>query len=105
MKAGKYGSELMTVKIRYKEPDGNKSKLLAQTVKNSNKGWKQASDNFQWAAAIAEFGMILRDSEYIDTNSYAQVLELANASKGKDEFGYRAEFIRLIQSAELLTRK
>ena len=105
VKAGKYGSELMTVKIRYKEPDGNKSKLLAQTVKNSNKGWKQASDNFQWAAAIAEFGMILRDSEYIDTNSYAQVLELANASKGKDEFGYRAEFIRLIQSAELLTRK
>ena len=49
--------------------------------------------------------MILRDSEYIETDSYAQVLELANASKGKDEFGYRAEFIRLIQSAELLTRK
>ncbi|MCB0495032.1 MAG: von Willebrand factor type A domain-containing protein [Cyclobacteriaceae bacterium] len=105
VKAGKYSNELMTVKIRYKEPDGDKSKLLTHTIKNSDKSWKQASANFQWAAAIAEFGMILRDSEYIETDSYAQVLELANASKGKDEFGYRAEFIRLIQSAELLTRK
>lgn len=102
---GKFGSELLTVKIRYKEPDGSKSKLLAQTVKSSKKNWKQATNNFKWAAAIAEFGMILRDSEYIDMDSYAQVLEMAEASKGKDEFGYRSEFIRLIHSAALLTRK
>ena len=104
-KAAKYGHELMTVKIRYKEPDGEMSKLLVQPIKNSDKGWKNATDNFKWAAAIAEFGMILRDSEYVAMDSYAQVLALADASKGNDEFGYRAEFIRLIQSAELLSRK
>ncbi len=98
-------NEMMTVKIRYKEPDGNKSKLVIQTIKNAGMNWKYASDNFKWSAAIAEFGMILRDSEYIDIDSYTQVLSLAKAAKGKDEFGYRSEFIRLIETAELLTKK
>lgn len=101
----KHSGEMMTVKIRYKAPDGNKSKLITKTVKTNDKSWKYASDNFKWSAAIAEFGMILRDSEYIDTNSYSQVILLANDAKGKDEFGYRGEFIRLLQSAELLSRK
>ena len=100
-----YSNELMTVKVRYKEPDGVKSRLLTHTVRNSDKNWKQASDNFKWAAAIAEFGMILRESEYLDIDSYEQVLQLANEAKGKDEFGYRSEFIRLIGSAQLVTRK
>ncbi len=100
-----FNGEMMTVKIRYKEPDSDKSKLITKTVKNTDKNWKYATNNFKWAAAIAEFGMILRDSEYIDTDSYVQVMQLANEAKGKDEFGYRAEFIRLIESAELLSRK
>lgn len=99
-----FSSEMMTVKIRYKEPDGNKSKLVVNIVNGTDKNWKYASNNFRWSAAIAEFGMVLRDSEYIDTDSYNQVLKLANGGKGKDEFGYRSEFIRLIESAELLSR-
>lgn len=100
-----FKGEIMTVKIRFKEPDGNKSRLIVKTVKNSDKNWKYSSNNFKWSAAIAEFGMILRDSEYIDFDSYKQVITLAKEAKGIDEFGYRSEFIRLIQSAELLSRK
>ncbi len=100
-----FKGEMMTVKIRYKEPDGNKSKLVAKTVKASNKNWKYSSNNFKWSAAIAEFGMILRGSEYINTNSYEQVIKLANESKGEDEFGYRREFLRLVESAQLLAKK
>lgn len=97
-----YDGELLTVKIRYKQPEGSKSKLVVKTVKSTDKNWKYASDNFKWSAAIAEFGMILRNSAYINMNSYEQVISLAKESKGEDEFGYRAEFIRLIQSADLL---
>jgi len=98
-------NEMMTVKIRYKEATGTKSKLITKTVKNTNRNWRYASDNFKWSAAIAEFGMILRDSEYIDTDSYAQAVSLATEAKGKDDFGYRGEFIRLIEAAELLSKK
>lgn len=100
-----FKDELMTVKIRYKEPSGSKSKLITRTINDTNKSWKYSSNNFKWSAAIAEFGMILRDSEYIDFDSYDQALELAKDAKGEDEFGYRAEFIRMIESVELLSRK
>jgi len=100
-----FKGEIMTVKVRYKKPEGNKSKLITKTVKNSGKNWKYASNNFKWSAAIAEFGMILRGSEYVNTTSYNQVLALANSAKGEDEFGYRTEFLRLVESAELLTKK
>ncbi len=100
-----FKGEMMTVKIRYKAPEGESSTLITKTVNNADKNWKYASNNFKWAAAIAEFGMILRDSEYMSIKSFNQVLELANQSKGKDEFGYRTEFIRLVESAELMVRK
>ncbi|MCF6352882.1 MAG: von Willebrand factor type A domain-containing protein [Cyclobacteriaceae bacterium] len=100
-----FKGEMMTVKIRYKKPDGDTSKLIVKEVKNTNKNWKYASDNFKWSAAIAEFGMILRGSKYIDTANFNQVIELANAAKGKDAFGYRAEFLRLVESAELLVKR
>ncbi len=103
--ATNFKGEMMTVKIRYKESDGNKSKLVSKTVKGTDKNWKYTSNNFKWAAAIAEFGMILRDSEYIDFDNYDQVIALAKESKGEDEFGYRAEFIRLIESAQLLSKR
>jgi Ca-activated chloride channel homolog len=100
-----FTGEMMTVKIRYKEPDGIKSKLIVKAVNDTDKNWKYTSDNFKWSAAIAEFGMILRDSDYIDIDNYSQVISLTNEAKGKDEFGYRSEFIRLLQSAQLLSRK
>ncbi len=100
-----FKGEMMTVKVRYKKPDGNKSMLVSKTVKNTNRNWKYASNNFKWSAAIAEFGMILRGSEYINTTSYNQVISLATSSKGADEYGYRTEFLRLVESAELLVKK
>jgi Ca-activated chloride channel family protein len=62
----------------------------------------QASDNFKFSAAVAEFGMLLRDSEHKGAATYSQVLELAREAIGEDEFGYRAEFIRLVETAALL---
>ncbi len=100
-----FKGEMMTVKIRYKKPDEDTSKLIVKTVKGTDKNWKYASNNFKWSAAIAEFGMILRNSKYIDTTNFNQVIELANAAKGKDAFGYRAEFLRLVASAELLVKR
>jgi len=90
-------NELFTVKFRYKAPDGNKSKLITKTVK---KGVSNASTNLDWATAVAGFGMMLRDSEFKGDLNYTSVLELARNSKGEDTFGYRAEFIQLVELAK-----
>ena len=58
----------------------------------------RSSDNFRWAAAVAEFGMLLRDSEFKGDADYAEVLDLARAAQGTDTEGYRAEFIDLVRS-------
>ena len=63
----------------------------------------RASDNFRFSAAVAEFGMLLRDSKFKADASFEQVLNLARKAKGDDENGYRAEFIRLVESAQLLS--
>lgn len=89
-------NEILTVKFRYKEPDGEKSKLITKVLKDSNKSFKKASVDFKFAAAVALFGMQLRDSEFISTDKAADVIALAEAGRGKDETGYRAEFIRLV---------
>ena len=91
----------MTIKFRYKDPQGGKSKLivhplLAGTTVTTN------SDDFRFASAVAEFGMILRDSQFKGTSDYKQILALARGSKGTDAEGYRAEFIRLVETAEIL---
>jgi len=93
--------EMMTIKFRYKDPQGGKSKLivhplLAGTTVTMN------SDDFRFASAVAEFGMILRDSQFKGTSDYKQILALARGSKGTDVEGYRAEFIRLVETAEIL---
>lgn len=90
--------EILTVKFRYKEPDGVKSKLLVKTLTDSNQPIKTASEDFQFAAAVALFGMQLRDSEFISKDKTADVLALAKAGRGKDENGYRAEFMRLVKA-------
>lgn len=88
--------ELMTVKLRYKAPDGDTSRLIERVVKHSTSD-VQAADNFYFSAAVAEFGMILRDSEHKGTASLDQVLALAREAQGHDREGYRAEFIRLVE--------
>lgn len=92
--------ELMTVKLRYKEPDGQTSKKIELPVLfGSNKEFDKASDDFRFAAAVATFGMILRNSEHLDGTSYGDVLEWAKKSIGDDKEGYRQEFVDLVKRA------
>lgn len=97
--------ELMTLKLRYKAPDGNKSKLISTTVNDKNKDWESTSENFRWSAAVAEFGMLLRESEFYQEANLSSVIKLAKGSKGNDEEGYRSEFIRLVESSRFLASR
>ncbi|HRX93359.1 MAG TPA: DUF3520 domain-containing protein, partial [Chitinophagaceae bacterium] len=91
--------EIMTVKFRYKAPDGDVSKLIVHPLKDDKIALVKTSDNFRFAAAVAEFGMLLRKSEFKADASYDNVLFLAKKAKGEDEEGYRAEFIKMVKSA------
>ena len=90
------------VKLRYKEPRGRKSQLLEQPIVHTGQDIVSATGDLRHAAAVAAFGMILRRSEYVGDYSLRQVSELAQSALGRDEYGYRAEFIRLVNSAEAL---
>jgi len=92
--------ELMTVKLRYKDPDGDTSRLMDVPV--PNRVVKSADLGF--AAAVVEFGMLLRDSEFKGSASFQSASVLAQANKGADAHGHRAEFIRLIGAAEGVSR-
>lgn len=92
--------ELMTLKIRYKDPKASKSKLLQFTATDSGLSFKEASKDFQFAAAVASFGMLLRDSEYKGKLSFNDAIQMAKAGKGEDEKGYKGEMIRLIDIAK-----
>ena len=91
--------DLLTVKFRYKKPAGDKSKLITKVVKDEDIQLKNASVDLKFSAALAMFGMQLRESEYAKNISKENIIELAQAGKGKDEQGYRAEFIRLVNSS------
>jgi Ca-activated chloride channel family protein len=93
--------ELMTVKVRYKAPDAEHSKPLEVPVRASHDG---AGPNLRFAAAVAEFGMLLRDSRYKANASWRQTEELASNARGEDPDGYRAEFVRLVGLASQLKR-
>jgi Ca-activated chloride channel family protein len=97
-----YNEEIMTVKFRYKAPDGDVSKLMEHPVKDNQISIASTSSNFRFAAAVAEFGMLLRNSEYKSAASFNNVVNMARKAKGTDEEGYRAEFIRLAESAQML---
>ena len=95
-------NELMTVKFRYKKPDGTESILMGHPVLDESLSLDQTSDNFKFSASVAEFGMLLRDSQFKGDATFAEAIELAKESKGTDDAGYRAEFIRLVETADLL---
>ncbi|OFW22520.1 MAG: hypothetical protein A3H97_06375 [Acidobacteria bacterium RIFCSPLOWO2_02_FULL_65_29] len=88
--------ETMTVKLRYKQPEASESSLLSVTVPTKT----AMTPELGFAAAVAEFGMLLRDSEFKGSSSYADARTLAARFKGADPHGHRAEFIRLIDAAE-----
>lgn len=94
--------ELMTVKLRYKAPDGDDSRLISVPVKNHT---SELSANLGFAAAVAEFGMLLRQSEYKGTSTFADASTLARRFRGADADGYRAEFARLVELASALSQQ
>jgi Ca-activated chloride channel family protein len=96
--------EIATVKLRYKEPAGDTSKLLVETVANSGKAIEIASDNLRFAASVAEVGMLLRDSKWKGTSTFGEARELAQKSIGRDAAGYRRDFIAMLGEAERVIR-
>jgi Ca-activated chloride channel family protein len=95
-------SELMTVKIRYKKPDGDTSTLVTVPVAGRN---TVAPRHVGFAAAVAEFGMLLRESPFKADATWADAAKLAAAHRGDDPDGYRAEFVRLVDLAASLDRQ
>jgi Ca-activated chloride channel family protein len=95
----------MTLKLRYKHPEGTRSHLVSTVVSNVPKPYLGTSDNFRWSAAVASFGMLLRASEFKGNSTYALVEKWAKSAQGSDPQGYRAEFIKMVQSVDLLAQK
>jgi len=96
--------EIMTIKLRYKKPDADISRLITQVVNDEQIAVESTSDNFRFSAAVAEFGLLLRSSEFKQQASYQQVIRLAKGAKGSDANGYRSEFVQLVQSAGSLAK-
>jgi Ca-activated chloride channel homolog len=103
--SAKASGELMTIKLRYKKPDEDVSKLIVHPLADSNTDLAKASENFRWSASVAAFGMLLRESEYLNGFSYDKVLAIAQSAKGEDEEGYRIEFINMVKSVGLVSAR
>jgi len=102
--AGRRNAELATVKFRYKEPEGEKSKLQQKVVGTTVTELNSVSEDLRFVTAVAELGLLLRDSDFKQKANFDQLIARAKASKGKDEEGYRAEFIRMAENARDLSR-
>jgi Ca-activated chloride channel family protein len=89
--------ELMNIKIRYKKPDANKSSLITKAIKQKITSLENTSNNFRFASSAAEFGLLLRNSQYKGEASLISVLKRALGSLGEDKYGYRKEFIKLVK--------
>ena len=100
-----FNEEIMTIKFRYKAADGDVSKLIVHPIMDNKIALANTSENFRFAAAVAEFGMLLRDSEFKGQSTYASVLQLASNARRSDVEGYRKEFIGMVESAQLLAKK
>ncbi|MEY8591839.1 von Willebrand factor type A domain-containing protein [Butyricimonas hominis] len=94
--------ELLTLKLRYKQPDSDKSSKMEVAVIDKNTSLNNVSENFRFSAAVAGFGMLLQDSKYKNDLTYDDVIHLAREATQYDPEGYRKEFIRLVESAALL---
>ncbi|HQE60563.1 MAG TPA: DUF3520 domain-containing protein, partial [Spirochaetota bacterium] len=97
---GEKNKEIALVKLRYKQPQGDRSILMEYAVNND---LNNASSNLYFASAVAEFGMLLRDSQYKAKSSFASLIMRAELFKGNDKFGYRREFINLAKKAKAIS--
>jgi Ca-activated chloride channel homolog len=94
--------ELMTVKLRYKKPDGDVSSKIEEPVVDERIAFAETTSNLRFATAAAGFGMLLRGSQHKGDLTFQAVLKMARGAKGEDPFGYRAEFIQMVEKADLL---
>lgn len=95
--------ELLTVKLRYKQPDSERSLKMEKILTDQQLTLEKNSENFRFSAAVAGFGMLLNHSPHLKDLTFEQVANLARKSIGEDPEGYRKEFIRLVETAGLLT--
>ncbi|MGH1341146.1 MAG: vWA domain-containing protein [Nannocystales bacterium] len=100
LSAAAKSGELLTVKVRYKKPDGDKSKLISLPVSGDDRGLRNTTKDYRFAAAVAQFGMILRHSKHKGSASYDEVLKLAGESLGADPHGHRKAFLALVKKAK-----
>ncbi|WP_233259803.1 von Willebrand factor type A domain-containing protein [Chitinophaga sp. S165] len=96
-------SEVLTVKLRYKEPSSSTSQLITKVLHWKQQDITHAPEDFRMATAVADFGLLLRNSEHKGNASWDQVLKLAGNARGTDDEGYRAEFIQLVKKAQLIS--
>ena len=95
-------AEILTVKLRYKQPTSDTSTKVEFVLNNTEQNWTQASPDFQFANAVAGFGMLLRGSEHKGSTNFDLILELAQSGQGEDKFGYRRAFLDLVRNAKAL---
>lgn len=96
-----FSNELAFLKIRYKQPEGTVSKLMTRPITQADEQKFDAlPDDIRFAAAVAGFGQLLRENKYTGSLTWDQVIEMANNARGKDEFGYRTEFVNLVRLAK-----
>ena len=94
--------EILNVRIRYKDPDGDTSQLMETPVIDRRTAFNNASADFRFAAAVASFGMVLRDSPHKGQSTMDSVIEIAEKSRAADKNGYRDEFVQLVRKARAL---
>ncbi len=100
-----FTDEWMTVKLRYKQPDGSISHLMELPVLFDAKADAYRTNNYRFAAAVASFGLLLRNSDFKQNASYNMVIDLAKSALGKDAGGYRKAFVQLVKKAASLNGK
>jgi Ca-activated chloride channel family protein len=100
---GQRNNELAFLRLRYKAPDGDTSQLIESPLKRQT--LDNTSERYRFSAAVAAFGQQLRGGKYLEQFSYNDILNLARGARGEDPFGYRAEFIKLVNLAQTLGSK
>ena len=95
-------AELLSITLSHKDPENGQSAVVAQSLRGEVREFSEASTDFRFAAAVAQFGMVYRDSPHKGNGSLAAVLELAEKAKGRDQSGYRAGFVELVEKAQTL---
>jgi len=92
--------ELLTLALRYKQPDANESKRIEFVLENSDRHFDEASNDFRFAASVAGFGMWLRGSKFRGSTTPTKIENIASGAVGDDQSGYRAEFLDLVRRAK-----